>query len=367
MRLVLLGGGQAHLFVLEALRAGRLPGADVTLVSTSVQHAYDAMLPGLLAGHLTEADCTFDLAALALQAGARFVEGRVARIDPDARRVHLAAGPAIDYEHLSIGTGAAPAGLDVPGVAERAHAARPLGRARALVAALAAAPDGVRVAVVGGGTTGVEAAFAIRARLAARGSVALLEAAPRLLPGRTAAAAEAALRELRAAGIGVALGARVEAVEEGSLAVGFGAHVPAELVVWAGGVTAAPLGRDAGLASDERGYVLVDGNLRSVSHPTIFAVGDAAALSEAPSAPKAGAYAVRQGPVLAKNLAALCAGRPLTRSYRPQHDQLALMSTCTGRAIFVRGRTAIATPWAQRLKEYLDRGFVRRFQNLGRR
>jgi selenide,water dikinase len=71
--------------------------------------------------------------------------------------------------------------------------------------------------------------------------------------------------------------------------------------------------------------------------------------------------------VLAKNLAALCTGRPLTRSYRPQHDQLALISTCTGRAIFVRGRTAIATPWAQRLKDYLDRGFVRRFQDLGRR
>jgi selenide,water dikinase len=367
MRLVLLGGGQAHLFVLEALRAGRLPGADVTLVSATAQHAHDAMLPGLVAGHLTEADCTFDLAALAQRAGASFVEGRAARIDPDARRVHLDAGPVIEYEHLSIGTGAAPAGQDVPGVAERAHAVRPLGRARALIAALAAAPDGVRVAVVGGGTTGVEAAFAIRARLAARGSVALLEAAARLLPGRTAAAAEAALRELRAADIGVALGARVEAVEAGSLTVGFGAHVPADLVVWAGGVTAAPLGRDAGLATDENGYVLVDGNLRSVSHPAIFAVGDAASLSEAPSAPKAGAYAVRQGPVLAKNLAALCAGRPLTRFYRPQHDQLALMSTCTGRAIFVRGRTAIATPWAQRLKDYLDRGFVRRFQDLGRR
>jgi selenide,water dikinase len=367
MRLVLLGGGQAHLFVLEALRAGRLPRADVTLVSATRQHAFDAMLPGLVAGHLTDADCTFDLAALARQAGARFVEGHAERIDPEERRVHLDAGRTLDYEHLSIGTGAAPAGLDLPGVAERTHAVRPLGRARALAAALAAAPDGVRVAVVGGGTPGIEAAFARRARLAARGSVALLEAAPRLLPGRPSAAAEAALRELRVRDIGVALGARVATVEAGSLVVGFGAHVPADLVVWAGGVTATSLGRDSGLATDERGFVLVDGNLRSVSHPAIFAVGDAAALSEAPSAPKAGAYAVRQGPVLAKNLAALCTGKPLTRFYRPQHDQLALMSTFAGRAIFLRGRTAIATPWAQRLKDYLDRGFVRRFQDLGRR
>jgi NADH dehydrogenase FAD-containing subunit len=367
MRLVLLGGGQAHLFVLEALRAGRLPGADVTLVSPSAQRAHDAMLPGLVAGQLTDGECTFDLAALARQAGARFVEGRAARIDPAMRQVHLEAGITLDYEHLSIGTGAAPAGHEAPGVRAHTHGVRSLERARALVAALVDAPDGVRVAVVGGGTTGIEAAFAIRARLAGRGSVALLEAAPRLLPGRTAGAAEAALRELRAAGIGVALGARVEAVGDGTLAVAFGAHVPAALVVWAAGITASPLGRDAGLVTDERGFVLVDGNLRSVSHPTIFAVGDAATLREAPSAPKAGTYAERQGPVLARNLAALGAGRPLTRSYRPQYDQLALMSTCTGRAIFLRGRTAIATPWAQRLKDYLDRGFVRRFQDLGRR
>ena len=61
MRLVLLGGGPAHLFVLEALRAGRLPGADVTLVTPVAQQAYTAMLPGLLAGLVTEADCTLSL------------------------------------------------------------------------------------------------------------------------------------------------------------------------------------------------------------------------------------------------------------------------------------------------------------------
>lgn len=366
MRLVLLGGGHAHLFVLEALRAGRLPGADVTLVSPAAGHAYAAMLPGLLAGLLTEADCTFDLAALAQQAGARFVEGRGERIDAAERRVHLSSRRPLEYDYLSIGTGSVPAGLEVPGVATRAHALRPVERTRALIAALDAAPTGVRVAVVGGGATGIETAFAIRARLGARGSVAVLEQGPRLLAGRSPAAAEVALRELRSRDIGVALGARVEAVEEGSLAVGFGARMPADLAVWAAGVTATPLARDAGLETDEAGFVLVDGNLRSVSHPTIFAAGDAASLREAPWVPKAGAYAVRQGPVLAKNLASLATGKPVTRFYRPQRDHLALIGTNAGRAIFVRGRTAIAAPWAQRLKDYLDRGFVRRFQDLRR-
>jgi selenide,water dikinase len=366
MRLVLLGGGHAHLFVLEALRAGRLPGADVTLLTPTSLQAYAAMLPGLLAGLLTEADCTFDLAALARQAGARFVEGRAERVDPDQRRVHLRSGRPLDYDILSIGTGSAPAGHDVPGVTACTHAVRPLERTRALMSALEDAPPGVRVVVVGGGTTGIETAFAIRTRLAGRGSVALLEQGPRLLANRSPAAADLALRELRRRDIGVALGARVEAVEKGSLAVSFGAHIPADVVVWSAGATATPLARDSGLATDEAGFVLVDGNLRSVSHPTVFAAGDAAALREAPWMPKAGAYAVRQGPVLAKNLSAIVTGKPVTRFYRPQRDHLALIGTNAGRAIFVRGRTAIATPWAQRLKDYLDRGFVRRFQDLRR-
>ena len=83
--------------------------------------------------------------------------------------------------------------------------------------------------------------------------------------------------------------------------------------------------------------------------------------------PKAGAYAARQGPVLARNLAALATGKPVTREYRPRADHLALIGTSAGRALFLRGRTALAAPWALRLKEYVDRGFMRRFRELRRR
>jgi len=361
MRLLLLGAGHAHLFVLEALRAGRLPGADVTLVNPSIIHPYAAMLPGFLAGRHTEAECTVDLAALARRSGARFVEARAESIDLGEKRVHVGRSRPIDFEYLSIAVGAMPTGLDVPGVREHAHALKPFERTRALIAALDAAADGVRVAVVGGGITGIETAIAIRTRLAGRGSVALLEAAPRLLPNRPEAAADLALRELRARDVGVALGARVDAIEPGVVTVGFGARVPADLVVWATGTTALPLSRQAGLATDDAGFVLVDDMLRSVSHPAVFAAGDAASLQEAPGMPRPGAYAVRQGPVLARNLAALATGKPVTRSYRPQRDHLALIGTGAGRALFMRGRTALVSPWALRLKDYIDRGFLRRF------
>jgi NADH dehydrogenase FAD-containing subunit len=152
----------------------------------------------------------------------------------------------------------------------------------------------------------------------------------------------------------------VEAVEAGALRTGSGARVPADLVVWAAGATATPLARASGIATDEQGFVIVDGNLRSISHPAVFAAGDAATLSEAPELPRPGPYAARQGPVLAANLSALATGKPVTRFYRPRPDQLLLLSAGPGRAIFVRGRTALAAPWALRLKHFVDRRFVRR-------
>ena len=366
MRLVLLGGGHAHLFVLEALRAGRLPGADVTLVSSSPRRAYAAVLPSLVSGQVAEADCAIDLPTLARQAGARFVEERIDRIDPAGRELRLAGGRLVDYDYLSLAVGAEPAGLDVPGVQEHAHLARSIEGARALGEALDAAGDGVRVLVVGGGPQGIALAFAARTRLGTRGHVALLEASERLLAGRLPAASDLALRALRARNVGVAMGARVQAVERDAVTLGFGARVPADLVVWAGGVTATPLAQASGLETDERGFLIVDGNLRSVSHPHVFAAGDAAVLLEAPGAPRPGPYAARQGAVLARNLAALAAGKPVTRFYRPQQDQLLLIGTGAGRALFVRGRTALVAPWAMRLKDFLDRGFSRRFRDLRR-
>ncbi|MNC93710.1 Pyridine nucleotide-disulfide oxidoreductase [compost metagenome] len=73
-----------------------------------------------------------------------------------------------------------------------------------------------------------------------------------------------------------------------------------DLVVWAAGAQALPWLRASGLATDERGFVLVDEQLRSVSHPEVFAAGDCATLRHAPHA-KSGVYAVRHGEVLAQN------------------------------------------------------------------
>ncbi|HEX2164288.1 MAG TPA: pyridine nucleotide-disulfide oxidoreductase, partial [Thermoanaerobaculia bacterium] len=87
--------------------------------------------------------------------------------------------------------------------------------------------------------------------------------------------------------------------------------------------------------------------------------GDCATLRDRPETPKAGVHAVRQGPLLWRNLVAAARGGELAR-FRPRRRFLALLDTGDGRAILAYGRLALWSRWAARLKERIDRRFVRR-------
>ena len=112
------------------------------------------------------------------------------------------------------------------------------------------------------------------------------------------------------------------------------------------------------LATDERGFIRVGPTLQSVSHPQVFAAGDVAAYPQA--RPKSGVYAVRAGPVLARNLRAACAGETL-RHWTPQARALYLLSTGDRHAMATWGSWTSSGRWAWHLKDWIDRRFMRRF------
>src|SRR5205809_896465 len=131
----------------------------------------------------------------------------------------------------------------------------------------------------------------------------------------------------------------------------------------AGGVELAFAFR-ARLERDPAGFVRVRPTLQAVGHDEIFAVGDCASLLTDPNLPKAGVYAVRQGPTLIVNLRARVMGGSMRR-YRPQRDFLSLLNLGDGRALASKWGIALEGNWAFTLKDWIDRRFVRRFQVLG--
>jgi selenide, water dikinase len=116
----------------------------------------------------------------------------------------------------------------------------------------------------------------------------------------------------------------------------------------------------SGLAIDAAGFIAVDACLRSISHREVFASGDVAGIV-GQIRPKAGVFAVRQGPPLATNLRRVLAGRAPV-PIRLQKHGLSLISTGDGRAVATRGRWTLSGPLVWRLKDWIDRRWITRYK-----
>lgn len=363
-RVVLGGGGHSHLEVVRSF-GPRAPADTEILLADPEQFAtYSGMLPGVVAGHYKVSECQVDLARLAQRAGALFVRRRIVAIDPARRRVSLDDGGAVDYDLLSLDIGSTTASESIDGAVQHAIAVKPFGTfAERWERALTSAASGAlrRIVLVGGGAAGVELALAMRYRLAKLATeVTVVTADSGVVPDQNARARAAIERALARRKITVHVNAPVERIDATSLTCVGGLELPSDLTVIATGASA-PLWLTAtGLELDERGFVSVDAQLVSRSHPDVFAAGDCATISGR-RYPKSGVYAVREGPIVAENLRRALCGEPLVH-YDPQTKALALISAGEKFAIASYGRLAAAGGWVWRWKDYIDRKFVRRYQ-----
>jgi NADH dehydrogenase FAD-containing subunit len=143
-----------------------------------------------------------------------------------------------------------------------------------------------------------------------------------------------------------------------------GESVPFTTCVWATGARAHELFATSGAAVDAQGYLAVEDTLRSPSHPELFAAGDCAGFTSGQHVPKAGVYAVRQGPVLSANLRAALTGKGPLRPYVAQSGFLSLLNAGDGTAVAAWKGLALHGRAMWRLKDAIDRRFMARFQRL---
>jgi pyridine nucleotide-disulfide oxidoreductase family protein len=357
-KLLLLGGGHAHVHVLKSLIDTPLRDVETTLVSPYARQVYSGMLPGWVAGHYTINECVIPLPPLVKKSGVTFHQTAADGIDLNRNVVHCTDGREISFDVLSIDAGPV-ANLDmIPGAKDNAIAIRPIEsfiESIAKIRSQVAARHNTHIAFIGAGAGGVELALAMRHTFGARADITLISA-ENTLPGKVG---ERLARHLQARGVRLLRNEAAARVAPGAVLLESAQVINADIIIIATGTAAAAWPRKAGLATDTRGFIAVNDFLQSTSHPHVFAAGDCATMTNF-ARPKSGVYAVRAGPPLAENLRRFMRGESL-KTYTPQKRSLYLVSTGDKYAIASWGNIAIEGKWVWRWKNKIDRGFMTKY------
>lgn len=363
-RVIFVGAGHAHLYSLGRVDALLRRGAAVTVISPA-PFWYSGMGPGLLSGQYDADDASVDIRSMVERRGGRFIDGRATVLDVDRKRVVVDSGEELFYDVMSINVGSE---VSVPGEAGEgipAFPVKPVSHFSELRHRILEweGTSPMRLVIVGGGAAGCEAAANARqlcAQAGCRAEIRLITADSRLLPNLPQAAVNRMSAWFRRQGIQVETGSRVAEFAEGNVHLEDGSHVNADLVIAATGVHPPRLLADSDLATDAAGAMLVDEHLQSISHPGVFGGGDCIRFELCPL-DRVGVHAVRQAPVLFRNVRATMNGRGL-RKYKPRHRYLQILNIGERKGLLVRGGRVLSGRVPFLLKHCLDRRFTAGYQ-----
>lgn len=274
-RIVVLGAGYTG-----AIAAGRLArrlrpeDVSITLVNAEPDFVERVRLHQLATGQDLKPR---PLGEIFAGTGVRLRLARVTGVDVDRRTVAVTGADGtgeLEYDTLVYALGSGWSDQGVPGAAEHAHEITSRAGALRLRERLAGLTAGQPVAVVGGGLTGLEAAAEIAE---ARPDLDVTLVTRGGLGDWLSAKGRAHVRGVLA-GLGVTVHEHtdVTAVAAGHVTTADGATVPAAVTVWTTGFAVHPVARATGLEVTGAGRIVVDRSMRSVSHPDVYAVGDAA-------------------------------------------------------------------------------------------
>lgn len=372
--LVLIGGGHAHVQVLKSFGMSPEPGVRLTLVARELEAPYSGMLPGFVAGHYDHDAIHIDMVRMARFAGARIVNTDAVGVDRAARRVLLAGRPPLAYDLLSIDIGIVPQLGDIRDESRRGVPVKPVSsfapRWRALEAKAVAADGPRRFAVVGGGAAGLELVLAVAHRLRMLSREAIdparyeftLLSGNEVIAGHPPRARRLARQALAARGVTLIENAPVVEIAADACVLADGRRIANDAVLVTTKAAAASWLAASGLPTLGDGFLALRDTLQLEDDDDVFAAGDCGTVRAHPR-PKAGVFAVRQGPPLTENLRRRARGQAAL-PFVPQKQFLTLLSLGDKDAIASRGPFSVAGPWVWRWKDRIDREFMEKFQEL---
>ena len=322
-RICILGGGFGGLYT--ALRLSQLPWQpsekpEILLIDQRDHFLFSPLLYELVTGELQTWEIAPPYEKLLENTGIRFYQGSVAEIDTEQKQVKLNDESQWAYDQLVLAMGGETPLDIVPGVAEHCIPFRTVEDAYRLEERLrqtdATDQERIRVAIVGGGYSGVELACKLADRLQSKGRIRLIERNDSILRHAPNFNQEAAQQALQQKQVWLDLETSVTAVTADSISLEYRGQVdtiPVDIVLWTVGTEVAPVVRSLPFSHNDRGQLITTSTLQVIDHPEIFALGDLADAKDADgkAIPTTAQAALQQADYAGWNIWALRTGRPL--------------------------------------------------------
>lgn len=336
-RICILGGGFGGLYT--ALRLSQLPWEqeqqpEIVLVDKSDRFLFAPLLYELVTEELQTWEIAPPFEEILADTGIVFYQASVTDIDVEAKRVKLDHSSELTYTKLVIAMGGKTPLNTVPGAILHAIPFRTLNDAYRLREELRlleqSNQDKIRVAVVGGGYSGVELACKIADRLGDKGRIRIIDRGDKILKDSSQFNQEAANKALEKRKIWLDLETEVEQVEADSISLAYKGKVdtiPVDLVLWTVGNQVSELMRKLPLPQDSQGLLKTNANLQILEHEDIFALGDIASCQDATGqlVPATAQVAFQQSDYCAWNIWASLSDRPLLPfRYQPLGEMMTL-------------------------------------------
>jgi selenide,water dikinase len=395
---VLLGIGHTHAHLIKQWAMEPIPDVNLIAVTDQTVATYSGMLPGVLAGDYPPERMEIDLVQLLSAAKVPWIQDTLVQVDRDARQLTFDSGRRLRYDLLSVGVGSRPAdlptqpdwqggtaipvigikpmqtflarleqGVRVAGGQRDAGALQTDGRATSVVDG-GGQPRRRQIDVIGGGLGSVEVVLCLAHFLARCGwtpdqyQLRLISGSPEPPVGCLPSTRRRILRRMAQLGVTLLPSTKLIGVHGNRLQLDSGQTLTSDLVIYLGAGAAAPATRLCDLSLDDRGCILTNHCLQSIDDPHVWAGGDCGTIAQQPL-PKAGVFAVRQGPIMWENLQHWAANKPL-RPYRPQRDFLKLINLGQRQAIGEWRGFSFEGHWVWRWKDHIDSQFMTMYQSL---
>ncbi|PZO11800.1 MAG: FAD-dependent oxidoreductase [Leptolyngbya foveolarum] len=318
----ILGGGFGGLYTALALSKLNWEDEqpDIVLVDQRDRFVFAPLLYELVTGELQTWEIAPPYEELLANTGVRFHQSGVEQIDLETQQVNLTDGAQLSYDRLVLALGGETPMDMAPGVAEHAIPFRSLEDAYRLKEKLRqvedSSPEKIRVAIVGGGYSGVEIACKVAERLGDRAKIRIVERASEILqtsPEFNQKAAKEALSEKK---VWVDYETTVTEVTADSLSLEYKGKIdtiPVDVVLWTVGNKVSPALDSLDLPRNPNNQFIIEPTLQVKDHVDLYALGDLAEGldAEGHKVPTTAQSALQQADYAAWNIWASLTGRPL--------------------------------------------------------